>query len=135
MLEATAAERQVRLENRIRGAATEVMLDEARLNQAVANLVGNAVKFTPPGGTVRVHVESGEESVIIAVSDEGPGIPEDQLPRVFDRFWRAEASNDGGAGLGLAIVQGIAEAHGGSVRAESAPGQGATFHLQLPVAS
>jgi PAS domain S-box-containing protein len=135
MLEPTAAERKVRLENQIRGAATEVMLDEARISQAVSNLVGNAVKFTPPGGTVRVCVENGGDSVNIAVSDEGPGIPEDQLPRVFERFWRGEASNDGGAGLGLAIVQGIVEAHGGRVRAESPPGRGATFHLELPIAS
>ncbi len=110
--------------------------DPVRLRQAVGNLVSNAVRHTPPGGAVRVTCRPGPagESVI-EVADSGTGIPADDLPHVFDRFWRAEKSRSrrtGGSGLGLAIVRKLAEAHGGTADVRSTVGQGSVFTLRLP---
>jgi two-component system, OmpR family, sensor histidine kinase MprB len=102
----------------------------ARLARAVGNLLDNAVKWSPPGQPVEISVEAGE----VTVRDHGPGIAEDDLPHVFDRFYRARAARGlPGSGLGLAIVKQVAEAHGGSVVAESAPGGGARLRLALPL--
>jgi two-component system, OmpR family, sensor histidine kinase MprB len=102
----------------------------ARLARAVGNLLDNAVKWSPPGQPVEVAVNAGE----VTVRDHGPGIAEDDLPHVFDRFYRAPAARGlPGSGLGLAIVKQVAEAHGGSVVAEPAPGGGARLRLALPV--
>jgi len=102
----------------------------ARLARAVGNLLDNAVKWSPPGQPVEVSVNAGE----VTVRDHGPGIAEDDLPHVFDRFYRARAARGlPGSGLGLAIVKQVAEAYGGSVVAESAPGGGARLRLSLPV--
>ncbi|MFE0629272.1 sensor histidine kinase [Streptomyces sp. NPDC058864] len=112
-----------------------VVADPVRLRQAVANLVSNAVRHTPPGGTVTVMARRDDETVVIAVADTGAGIRPEDLPRVFDRFWRAEKSRSrstGGSGLGLAIVRNLAHAHGGSVTAESTYGEGSRFTLRLP---
>ncbi|MDQ0779289.1 two-component system sensor histidine kinase BaeS [Streptomyces aurantiacus] len=123
--------------------------DPVRLRQAVSNLLSNAVRHTPPGGrvTLRSYVtesesgsgsgsESGDE-VAVEVSDTGSGIPEGDVPHVFDRFWRAEKSRNrstGGSGLGLAIVLKLAEAHGGTASVVSTEGQGSVFTLRLPAA-
>jgi signal transduction histidine kinase len=140
--------------------------DEQRLRQLLLNLVDNAVKYTPPGGQValslrRVGEESGDpiapppetlpdrpiaqspdrpapEWVEIAVRDTGVGIPPEALPRIFERFYRADGARSheaGGAGLGLCIAKTIAEAHGGTIRAESAPDAGSTFTVRLPLAA
>jgi two-component system sensor histidine kinase MprB len=102
----------------------------ARLARAVGNLLDNAVKWSPPGQPVEISVDAGE----VTVRDHGPGIAEDDLPHVFDRFYRARAARGlPGSGLGLAIVKQVAEAHGGSVVAESAPGGGARLRLALPL--
>lgn len=99
------------------------------LERAVTNLLDNAVKFSPPGGTVRVHLEGDE----LRISDEGPGIAEEDLPHVFDRFFRSDrARNTPGTGLGLSIVAHTIQAHGGSVGAGRAPGGGAEFTVRLP---
>jgi two-component system, OmpR family, sensor histidine kinase MprB len=101
-----------------------------RLDRAVANLLDNAAKWSPPGGTVEVVLRDGE----LTVRDHGPGIATDDLPHVFDRFYRAAgARGRAGSGLGLAIVRHVAEHHGGTVRAEPAPGGGALLRLALPV--
>ena len=101
----------------------------AGLARAVGNLLDNAVKWSPPDGTVEVRVRDGE----ITVRDHGPGIAQADLPHVFDRFYRAPAARGlPGSGLGLAIVRQVAETHGGSVRAENAPGGGALLRLTLP---
>jgi two-component system, OmpR family, sensor histidine kinase MprB len=101
-----------------------------RLARAVGNLLDNAVKWGPPGGPVEVTVAAGE----VTVRDHGPGIGEDDLPHVFDRFYRAPAARGlPGSGLGLAIVKHVADAHGGSVVAEQAPGGGARLRLALPL--
>ena len=115
-------------------------LDGSRMERAVANLLRNALEHTPRGGRVDVRVAVDSGSVGLSVADSGPGISPDDLPRVWDRFYRGEKSrrrdseNGDGAGLGLAIVRGIVEAHGGTVSAESAPGEGATFKMRLPAA-
>jgi two-component system sensor histidine kinase MprB len=101
-----------------------------RLDRAVANLLDNAAKWSPPGGTVEVALRDGG----LTVRDHGPGIAAGDLPHVFDRFYRATAARGrAGSGLGLAIVRHVAEGHGGTVRAEAAPGGGALLRLALPV--
>ncbi|WP_405101762.1 sensor histidine kinase [Micromonospora sp. NBC_01412] len=109
--------------------------DPIRLRQAVGNLVTNAIRHTPPGGRITLSSRTEGERVVVAVSDTGPGIPEDERALVFERFWRAEKSRSrqtGGSGLGLAIVRKIAEAHGGTATVSGAPGSGAVFTLHLP---
>ena len=111
--------------------AGAVLGDEERLLQVLVNLLGNAIKFTPSGGAVRVDsVDRGDE-VEIVVEDTGTGIPADALPRVFDRYWQGAGAR-GGSGLGLAIVKSIVQAHGGGVRAESRAGAGSRFSVRLP---
>ena len=111
-----------------------VRADRARLAQVLANLIANAAKFTPRGG--RIHVSAVREGEVarVAVSDSGPGIPADDLPHVFEPFWQAKSTASLGCGLGLKIARAIVEAHGGTMWAESEPGQGATFVFTVPVA-
>ncbi|WP_330241592.1 sensor histidine kinase [Streptomyces sp. NBC_00525] len=111
--------------------------DPVRLRQAVGNLVSNAVRHTPAGGTVTLRPYGSEDggAVLVDVADTGSGIPAADLARVFDRFWRGEKSRNrrtGGSGLGLAIVRKLAEAHGGSATAVSTPDEGSVFTLRLP---
>ncbi|MEU0397832.1 HAMP domain-containing sensor histidine kinase [Streptomyces sp. NPDC006208] len=113
--------------------------DPVRLRQAVSNLLSNAVRHTPPGGsvTLRSYVTDSGDGVTVEVSDTGSGIPAGDVPHVFDRFWRAEKSRNrstGGSGLGLAIVLKLAEAHGGTANVVSTEGQGSVFTLWLPTA-
>jgi two-component system sensor histidine kinase BaeS len=111
------------------------VVDPARIRQALGNLVANAVTFTPAGGVVRVSVLPRPAGVDIAVSDTGPGIGEEHLPYVFDRFYRADPSRSratGGSGLGLAITKHLVEAHGGRVTVSSTAGKGSTFVITLP---
>jgi two-component system, sensor histidine kinase and response regulator len=109
-----------------------VNADRHRVLQVFSNLIGNAVKFTPEGGTVTVVVEHAGEQVNFSVHDTGSGIADVDLPRIFDRFWHG--TEGGGSGLGLAIVRGVVEAHGGVVTAESTA-DGAVFRFSLPVAT
>jgi two-component system sensor histidine kinase BaeS len=109
--------------------------DPVRLRQALGNLVANALRYTPPGGSVSVRVDHGPAGVTLAVADTGTGIDAEHIPHLFDRFYRADVSRSratGGSGLGLAIVRHLAEAHGGSVSVESAVGAGSTFTVALP---
>jgi signal transduction histidine kinase len=107
--------------------------DRERVLQVASILLDNAVKYTPDGGSVTVRVEEEDGGVALAVSDTGVGISEDQLPLVFERFYRADSARaEEGVGLGLSIARQIAEAHGGQIRAESTPGTGSTFTLLLP---
>jgi PAS domain S-box-containing protein len=108
--------------------------DPERLLQVLANLVGNAIKFTPEGGTVTLSAESSNGAVLFSVADTGIGIPPDQVPHVFERRWRGTAKGtDPGTGLGLAIARGIVEAHGGRIWVESKPGAGSTFQFTIPL--
>ena len=114
----------------------ELLADPVRLRQMVDNLVTNAVRHTPAGGTVTASCRTDGGDVVIEVADTGSGISAEDLPHVFDRFWRAEKSRSrqtGGSGLGLSIVRKLAEAHGGTVTATSTLGTGSTFVLRLPV--
>jgi signal transduction histidine kinase len=114
-----------------------VEADSQRVDQLLANLVGNAVAYTPPGGTVSVVTWQRGEEVGVTVSDTGPGIPPEALDRVFDRFFRVDGARrraSGGSGLGLAICREIAVAHGGRVWVESDPGAGSAFSVGLPAA-
>lgn len=128
-----AEERSIELGGAASKDLAPVLADESRLLQVLANLMTNALKFTPEGGRVTICAEPAEGGVRFTVQDSGPGIPEESLPRVFDRFWTTRRDNPTGAGLGLAIARGIVEAHGGRIWAESRPGAGATFRLELPV--
>jgi two-component system OmpR family sensor kinase len=105
------------------------------LRQAVTNLVSNAVKHTPAATAIDLRVETGWDQARLTVRDHGPGLSNDALAHVFERFWRADESRTGtGAGLGLSIVESIAREHGGSASAANAPGGGAEFTITLPVA-
>ncbi len=109
--------------------------DRKLLLRAVANLVGNALKYTEPGGKVEVLVQATSDELIISVSDSGHGISEADLPYIFDRFYRADPSrarSTGGSGIGLALVKEVAEAHQGRISVESTVNQGSTFRLALP---
>ena len=110
-----------------------VNADRDRLRQALANLVDNAIKYTPRGGRVEVSASRGDNAVIIRVADTGPGISEQDLPRIFDRLYRGDQSRaTRGLGLGLSLVRAYVEAQGGTVTVDSKPGAGATFTLRLP---
>ena len=112
-------------------------VDPDRVTQLLSNVIGNAVKFTPAGGSVTVTARADDDAVEVAVSDDGEGIPAAQLPRVFDRFYQGSLTSRAtrhGAGLGLPIAHGIVEAHGGRIWIESAPGVGTTVRFTLPLA-
>ena len=105
--------------------------DPARIGQILANLLSNALKYTPTGGLVRLETGTGGSWALIRVSDTGPGIPADELPHVFDRFFRGRTSRASGSGIGLTVVRELAHAHGGSVEVSSVEGQGTTFTVRL----
>lgn len=142
--QARAETAEVTLRVAAQESAPEVAADPVRLRQAVGNLVSNAVRHTPAGGTVTLRAsgggggsgsDAGSGGVVIEVADTGTGIPAEDLPYVFDRFWRAEKSRSrrtGGSGLGLAIVRKLAEAHGGTAGAVSTEGEGSVFVIRLP---
>ena len=122
---------EVALERRLSSAL--VLGDRGRLEQVVVNLLSNAVKFSPPGSTVRLSVRRDDEWATLSVADEGPGIPLEEQPQVFERFFRGSGAPKGlGSGIGLAVVATIVAAHGGTVGVESAPGAGSRFTVSLP---
>jgi signal transduction histidine kinase len=107
--------------------------DRDRLRQALANLVDNAIKYTPPGGQVELSATAEGDAMVIRVADNGPGISEQDLPRIFDRLYRGDHSRTTrGLGLGLNLVRAYIEAQGGTVEVKSTPGQGSTFEIRLP---
>lgn len=113
-----------------------ILGDEDRLKQLMLNLVDNAVKYTPPGGTVRLSLAKENGWAHLSVSDTGVGIPPEDLPHIFDRFYRVDKARSraqGGSGLGLAIAKWVAQAHGGGIQVKSTPGMGTTFTVSLPV--
>ncbi|MGZ8734583.1 MAG: sensor histidine kinase, partial [Acidimicrobiia bacterium] len=112
--------------------------DPERVHQVVANLLENAVRHSPEGGAVRVRARRGARGVRIEVLDDGPGIPDDEAARVFERFYRsdsARATKDGGAGLGLAIAQWIVELHGGEIHPERREPHGCRMVVTIPAAA
>jgi PAS domain S-box-containing protein len=133
-LEPMAAEQGTTLVAEFAEGLPPVSCDRDRVLQVFGNLCGNAMHVTPRGGVIRVNAMRDGHFVCFRVSDTGPGIPAAQLPAVFDRYWQAAPGTSSGAGLGLFIVKGIVEAHGGKVWAESPAGEGASFFFTLPVA-
>ncbi|MCK4419049.1 PAS domain S-box protein [Candidatus Aerophobetes bacterium] len=120
----------------IPGDVASIEADEDKIDQVMENLISNAIKFSPQGGKITISVEQAEAEVKISVADTGTGIPQKDLPRVFERFYRVENASTqrmGGAGLGLAIAKYIVESHGGKIWAESEVGKGSTFSFTLPI--
>ena len=115
------------------GEGALVHVDETQVERVLANLIENALKFSPPGVPVHLRITATRKEAIVRVVDQGPGLAEEELERVFEPFYRRAGDSRAGAGLGLAIARGFADANGGRVWAESRPGQGASFALALPV--
>jgi signal transduction histidine kinase len=127
-----AAAKQISL--RIETVDTPVQADATRLRQAVANLIDNAIKYTPEGGRVTVTTERREREAVLIVSDSGPGVPESEQARIWERLYRGDQSrSQSGLGLGLSLVRAIVEAHGGRVGVRNAPDGGAVFEVALPL--
>ena len=97
------------------------------------NLLLNAALHTPPGTRVQISAEAGPQEIALTVADNGPGLPPESLPHLFDKFYRAPGAAAGGSGLGLSIVKGFVDAHGGQVSAQNRPGGGAEFTVRLPL--
>jgi len=135
--EPSLRDRNIALDIAIAAATPQVRGDAGRLEQALQNLAANAIRHTPAEGRVSLSAAPDEEGVRITVRDTGPGIPTEHLPRVFDRFYKVDASRAGtavpsGSGLGLSIVRAIIERHGGTVTAANGPDGGALFEVHLP---
>ncbi len=130
-----AAARSIAVSIELPPSLPAVNADAGRVGQVIGNLLANAVKFTGSGGSVVVRARAAAPFIEVAVADSGVGIPVDEQPRVFDRFWQSRRTEGRGAGLGLAIARGIVEAHGGRIWLESEPGRGSTFTFTLPIAS
>jgi len=111
-----------------------VLADELQTQRALKNILHNAIKFTPPGGAIHIAATAAAHEATIRVTDSGPGIPADDLPRIFERFFQVDRARREGTGLGLAIVRHIVQAQGGRAWAESVEGQGATFFITLALA-
>jgi two-component system phosphate regulon sensor histidine kinase PhoR len=113
----------------------EALADEEGVEKILVNLLHNAIKFTPPNGNITISTKVAGDNILVSVADTGAGIPTDDLPRIFERFYKADkARAGGGTGLGLAIAKHIVEAHGGKLWAESIEGKGSTFTFTLPLA-
>jgi len=130
LLTPIAGDRDVRIDVRLPPLGAQ-RFDRERVLQTLYNLTGNAVKFTPAGGDVVISAELRERELVITVSDTGPGIAPDVLPRIFDRYFTTAKGHEG-TGLGLFIAKGVAEAHGGRIWVDSVPGKGSAFHVALP---
>jgi signal transduction histidine kinase len=127
LFSAQAAERNIRLHLEAESDLPEVMVDPQRLQQVIGNLIDNSLRYTPEGGSIDLTLRRQENNVELSVVDDGPGIPEDELPHIFDRFWRGEKSrarSTGGAGLGLSIARQLVEAQGGRITAHNRSPQG-----------
>lgn len=134
MMSPLAARKSIRLETDLEADAASSIgwMDRARMSQVLTNLLGNAVKFTPEGGSIVVRAELRAGSVIFSVRDSGAGMPQEDLGRVFDRYWQARQTAKLGTGLGLFIARGIVTAHGGTIWAESELGAGSSFFVSIP---
>ena len=134
-LKPMAEAKKVSLQTEIRAADIRIEADLELLKQLILHLGGNAIKFTAPGGVVRISVDADEQGLVLTVEDTGIGIPEDQLDRIFERFYQVDQSlvrRFGGTGLGLALCKSIADVHGGSIAVQSEIGEGSTFTARLP---
>ena len=109
----------------------KIHADPERLFQVLSNLISNAIKFTPAQGTIKVAAITSGDDIVFSVRDSGKGIPAEQLPHIFERYWTAKEGNTSGTGLGLYISQGIIKAHGGLLSAQSTLGQGSEFRFTV----
>jgi two-component system, OmpR family, phosphate regulon sensor histidine kinase PhoR len=117
------------------GSLPIVRADPVRIQQVLVNMIHNAIKFTPPGGEISIYAKAAPDEVIFAIHDTGEGIPEEVIPRIFERFYKADRARSGrGTGLGLSIARNIVQAHGGRIWVESKVGEGSTFYFSLPMA-
>jgi len=132
-----ARERQINLRLIVPQTLPPVSGDGDRLAQVFTNLLDNALKHTPPGGTVTLSASLSDGGIVVTVRDTGEGIPPDEIGRIFERFYQVDKSrrrdHQSGLGLGLAIARQIVEAHGGTIRVDSTVGQGTTFTVWLPL--
>ena len=129
------ADKKIELQVQVQPGLPRVKADNERIEQVISNLMGNAIKFTPVGGKIRIGAKHDDGQVVFSVADTGTGIPEDQLSKVFDRYWQSTRTDRQGAGLGLAIAKGIIEGHGGEIWIESKPGEGTKVQFTLPLAT
>lgn len=132
MMQPIAKKRDIRLQFESVNPPVLAFFDYERVMRVLSNLIGNAIKFSPKHNKVVVKVRSDQQFVYVSVADSGPGIPENKLAEIFDNFWQARKTAEQGAGVGLAIVKTIIEAHGGTVRVDSHSGHGSTFTFSLP---
>jgi PAS domain S-box-containing protein len=128
-----AAEKNVQLVKEDEAQGVRVRCDRERILQVFSNLIGNAVTFSEPGGSIAVRGRADGDRAVFSVTDLGPGIAQQDLPHIFDRYWQAEMKRRGSQGLGLAIAKGIVESHGGEIAVESKVGEGSTFYFTLPI--
>ena len=131
-----AASRKVELAADVEPGADVLVVDPDALRQILLNLVDNALRYSPPAGRVTCRSRRDGDGLVLSVSDSGPGVATEHLPRIFERFYRADRSrsrDEGGTGLGLAIVRHLVEAHGGQVWAESERGRGTTVSCRFPL--
>jgi len=133
-MRALAEAKQQTLEVDLPSSLPHVAVDGYRIGQVVSNLVRNAIKFTPREGTIQIRARQRHHQILVSVADTGPGIPQEYLSKIFDRFWRAPGTTQKGSGLGLSIAKGIVEAHGGTIWAESQLAKGSSFFFTLPLA-
>jgi PAS domain S-box-containing protein len=133
MLRPAALEKEQHLELQLDPGLPLVLYDLPRMRQVVANLVGNAIKYTDTHGTLHISARCEQDELVVCVQDSGPGIAAEDLPRLFDRYWRVRGASQSGTGLGLYIVKGIIEAHGGRTWVESEVGRGSRFYFSLPL--
>ena len=133
-MEAEAADRQIGLRLMCPENAPVLLADRVRIMQVFSNLIGNAIKFTPPGGEIVVRAERVADKVRFSVSDNGPGIPPEQRERIFERLWQADHKDGRGLGLGLAIAKAIVTAHGERIGLEPETTSGATFYFFVAAA-
>ena len=133
MFRMIAAEKSIELAPDAPSLPVTVLCDRNLILRVLANLIGNAIKFSPKGSSISVVAQEGLAQVHFSVSDAGPGIPAEYLPHAFDRYWQQKAADRRGSGLGLYIAKGIVEAHGGRIWIDSAQGRGTTVHFALPV--
>ena len=133
-MRALAEAKQQTLEVDLPSSLPHVAVDGHRIGQVVSNLVRNAIKFTPREGTIQIRARQRHHQILVSVADTGPGIPQEYLSKIFNRFWRAPGATQKGSGLGLSIAKGIVEAHGGTIWAESQLGKGSSFFFTLPLA-
>lgn len=130
-----AASKSVHVERRVPRDIPTVWADSQRVVQVLDNLIGNAVKVVPVGGRILVRAWAQAGEVCFSVSDDGPGIPADQIPHLFERYWKGKVDRGRGVGLGLFIAKGIVERHRGRIWVESGVGVGSTFSFSIPTDS